>query len=222
MVFKRFLRRGLTPTSQRLLGMFPFRGTTLKQEAIRLGKGIGITAAIGSLFIPGVRQVVLRGILPITAKKVFTGFTATGILLASPKAVQFVKERITDPTGVGRAIGEIIEDPSKLQPDVGQTAFEKVKEVAKAAGVVGGVAAAGAAVVAAVKKRREAAPETFAAIPALPDIRPIGVAKKPVEALPVAIPTMPDIVNKISFKPEINVRVSQSRKFINQQILMRA
>lgn len=232
MGFLDFLKKGLTPTGIKAIPFFKAVPTLLKAKLeettllpflpkVRVPIPVKIAAGVSALF----PQQIIRTVLPITFRKAAVGFTATGILIASPKARKFIVGKIKDPTGVGREIGAIIEDPSKLQPDIakGETTIGKIKEVAKAAGVVGGVAAVTAAAIAAIKRAREKeVPETFAAIPTLPDIRPIGVVKKPVEAVPVAVtPTMPDIKIRNVFKPEINVRVSHSKRFINQQILMR-
>ncbi len=159
----------------------------------------------------------------------------TGVALAAPSLVK----GIFDPRkGVerGKAIGEILADPSKLLPKE-KPLREKVKEVAKTAGLVAGAAAAGLGVVAVAKKKIKEVkipklPEIKAAelpaaiLPSPPPskiLEPFGAAQPtpPAEPLPAAAPAMPAISNKITFKPEINIRFSKSRKFINQQLLMR-
>ena len=76
-------------------------------------------------------------------KKVLATTTAIGILGASPKVRKAVVERITDPFGHGRVIGEIIEDPSKAADILGIKDKEKagfvdyLKTGAKAAGLAG-------------------------------------------------------------------------------------
>jgi len=207
---------------------------TFKQKATRF---LTTTAVIEA----GILGTLLGGVFG-GAKA--AGFTALGlgILETSPKAASFLGRRISDPTGVGRGLGEIIEDPSQLLPK-DKPVKEKVAEVVKKAGVVGGLAAAGvgAAVIAkkAIEKiRKPKVPQIpkaiipVAAIPALqqlpsellPETEPIGVVKKPVEEEKPALPTpsMPSINNKNTFSPEINIKFSKSRKFINQQVLVRS
>jgi len=192
---------------------------------------LAVKAGLASLLIPGAAPRALKGaltlgkaIIPRTPKQIFLTATGIGVLQTSPKAVQFVKEKIRDPTGTGKAIGAIIEDPSTLQPDIGQTTTGKIKEVAKAAGIVGGVAAAAAAIPGVIKKVRGKS-DVFVGQPSavpVPQFQSIGTAKReePIKEVPPK-PVMPTINNKISVKPIINVRVSQNRKFINQQLLVK-
>jgi len=212
-----------------------------KLEEIRIIPGIkrrvplAVKVALAGLLIPGAAPIAgrfaitaARRTAAFAAKRPLTTLTGIGILQASPTAARFVVARLRDPTGVGKAIGGLIEDPSKLQPGIGQTPFEKVKEVAKVAGVVGGVAALTAAVIAAAKKRRAEVPG-LPGLPGAPGLmapvisQPFGAAKKPEPEKPKELPApaMPSINNRITFKPEINIRISKSRKFINQQLLIR-
>ncbi len=161
---------------------------------------------------------------------------ASGILAGSAKARAAAKERVKDPTKIGLGIAQIIEDPSRLLAKE-KPLKEKVKEVAKTAGLVAGAAAAGLGVVAVAKKKIKeikvpklpeikAAKLPAAILPSPPPsqiLEPFGAAQPTPtpEPLPAAAPAMPAISNKITFKPEINIRFSKSRKFINQQLLMR-
>jgi len=76
-------------------------------------------------------------------KKILATTTIAGILGASPKVRKAVVERIKDPFGHGRVIGEIIEDPSKAADILGIKDKEKagfvdyLKTGAKAAGLAG-------------------------------------------------------------------------------------
>lgn len=204
------------------------------------------TGIVGITGVAIPKTIFLKAAKLITPKRVFLGLTAIGIAQTSPTAVKFVLEKLRDPTATGRAIGDIIEDPSILQPDIpsGETTKEKVLETFKTAGIIGGIAALTAAVFVLgkkIKKIKAAAPglpgipglpglpgkpgvQSFATLPPIPPtspvIEPIAAVKKPEEEKPVT-PTMPDINIKNIIKPEINVRVSQNRKFINQQILIR-
>ena len=97
-------------------------------------------------------------------KKVLATTTAIGILGASPKIRKAVVERIKDPFGHGRVIGEIIEDPSKAADILGIKDKEKagfvdyLKTGAKAAGLAG-VAIGGAAGAAALYKKYKVSKE---------------------------------------------------------------
>jgi len=169
-----------------------------------------------------------------------TALTATGIgvLQTSPKARAFVKGKLRDPTGIGRGIGGIIEDPSQLVPKGPETGREKVLQFLKTAGLVGGAAALGGVAIGAFRRFRDRPRQVrgpigadvlgAAILPATPTIisQPLGVVEKPPKEEPttvtpsVAAPAMvPDI--KIINKPEINIRFSKSKRFINQQVLIR-
>ena len=65
---------------------------------------------------------------------------------------------------------------------------------------------------------KSAATQATAAIPPTPQLQPIG-AVQPTETTPekAVSPAMPTINNKISVKPEINVKINQSKRYINQQ-----
>ena len=173
-----------------------------------------------------------------TPKRTALTVTGIGILQTSPKAREFVIEKLKDPTAAGREIGEIIEDPSRLQPTITQTPKEKILEVVKTAGLIGGAAAAAAALVAAAKrfgKIRAPVIPTIGAIPSVqlptgilpaePSIstktQPLGAVQRPVEPKPTARPLdLPKIT--INNNPEINIRFTKSRKFINQQVLIKS
>ncbi len=160
---------------------------------------------------------------------------ASGLLAGSAKARAAAKERVKDPTKIGLELAKFVEDPGKLLPKE-KPLKEKIKEVAKTAGLVGAAAAAGVGVVAVAKKKIKeikipklpeikAAELPAAILPSPPPsqiLEPFGVAQPTPEPLPaVSAPAMPAISNKITFKPEINIKISKSRKFINQQLLIR-
>lgn len=172
------------------------------------------------------------------------GLTALGLGIAktSPKARKFVVQKIKDPTAGGRFIGEQIENIGKDNLPRDKSLGEKIKEGAKKAGIIGAITAGGigAAVVgkkiiekvkkAKVPKISEIIPGVAAA-PALaqlpqsitPQLQPLGPAEKPPkeEKVVAVAPTMPSITNKIRVAPEINIRFSKRRTFINQQILVK-
>lgn len=157
--------------------------------------------------------------------------TAVGVLKVSPKARSLISPFKAEKRG--EELGKIIEDPSKLFPKEKEKPIEKIKEIAKTAGIVAVPAAAAAAGVAvAAKKIKEAkekvisSPEQIATLPSetLPATEePLGAMqpepqKVPIEAAPVSMPSIKNV-----FKPSIDIRVSQrkTRKFINQQVVIR-
>jgi len=190
----------------------------------------GITASI----VPG--GGLIRG------AKVFLGTgLVSGILAASPLARKVAREKILDPTKIGIGIGGIIEDPSKLVPDIpkGETLGEKIKETFVGAGLIGAGAAALVGAAALLTKKIKSLKPGVPGLPGLPGLpgapgvslpamapvisQPLGPAKKPEpekpleEIKPVAV--MPTIRNV--FKPRIDIRFSKKRTFINQQLLIR-
>lgn len=197
---------------------------------------------------PTLTAVLLGGAAALLSKspsvggKVFTGVKtflvgglAAGILTESAKARTFAKEKLLDPTKVGRGIGGIIEDPSKLLPKE-KTVRERVKEVTKTAGLAAGVVAAGVGAVVvgkkAIEKIREAKIPSVslpsAVLPAglLPaeatltsKTQPLGAVQPIEEEAIKQVSAIPSI--KITNNPEINIRFSKSRSFINQQLLIR-
>jgi len=175
---------------------------------------------------------------PVTGLKSFalTGL-GLGVLQSSPKARKFAKEKFVDPAAGGRFIGTQIETgfPKDKKPFK-----ERVVEGAKKAGLIGAI---GAGVVGATavgkslieRSKKAKIPNLNSLIPISPSLitqqplpvvtaqqQPLGAAQKVKEKeKPVATAIMPTINNKISVKPEINVRINQSKKFINQQNLFR-
>ena len=219
---------------------------TRKQTLGIIGAGL-VTG--GALFLGGTALGAARlTTLAIGTAKTFFGtpkraaltVTGIGILQTSPKAREFLIEKFKDPTGAGREIGKIIEDPSRLQPSITQTPKEKILEIGKQAGLIGGAAAAAAALVAAAKRfgkiRAPVIPMIgdlpsaglpVGILPAEPSIssktQPLGAVQQPVEpkeAVAVQPVSIPDIT--INNNPEINIRFSKSRRFINQQVLVKS
>lgn len=98
---------------------------------------------------------------------------------------------------------------------------EKVKDLAPSIIIPGLAAGIGALTTALLLREKDTKLVPLLPIPS--QIQPIGVAKKIVEEEKpkVPTPTMPSITNKINVSPEININFRKSRKFINQQILVR-
>lgn len=163
---------------------------------------------------------------PLAALKTFG---ATGLVLgaleSSPKVQSFIVGK-ADPTKAGRFVGEFVEDPiSKIKRGI-----ERIRDPSKAAVITAGLGAgalAGAVavpkIIEAVKKRAERIPDVIAQTPAISTsaFEPFGVVEQPKPEVAV-IDTMPQEAvvkpTKITntFKPSIDIRISKSKKFINQ------
>ena len=189
-------------------------------------------------FLAGTLATLLGG--PITGAKVFLGSGLAVGLLESQRVRKFAKEKVLDPTAIGVGLAGIIEDPSKLIPTEKTPSGlkEKVIEIGKAAGLIGGTAAAvvggvalGKAALAKIPKvpklPKKIAPQVLppALLPALPGItpttQPLGAVqqvKEPEVSLPMQQPPI-NITN--TFNPSVKISFKKSRKFINQQLLFK-
>lgn len=216
-------RGQLTPQGEFLLRLL--KGETKKAERIseleKLAKGVGIATAIGAAPL----LVVKAPLAAALAAPLLIGLAATA------PGREFIAAGI-DPVRrfkLGKELGEFIGKPP-AEKEAG--AVDILKKVGLGAGLVGaGVAAAAVAptIIERVKEVfRKEAPVSLAAAPlaTLPsqvvpsfEIIPGEVKPEPVKEEIVPVAKVPDI--KINVKPEINVRVSQSRRFINQQILIK-
>jgi len=198
--------------------------------------------ATASLLVPPVRVFALGAARKtgVRAAKVLSTplgiggvLTGAGAITTSPTLRGVLKSALSPKATFrrGRGLGAIIEDPSKLLP-AGKTAGEKVRDILKEAGPAAAGAAALTAAAVAVTRRIRAGPKTPAqappigllpSIPSLtPSTQPLGAVEKPIEpeaivaAQPVSMPSI-----KITNKPQINIRFSKSRRFINQQVLVK-
>lgn len=174
---------------------------------------------------------------PILGAKAFLGTGLVGgALEASPILRKQAKEKIIDPTRTGRFIGKTVENPSRLFPKDKTQLEKKIKDSFKAAGVIGGTTAAVLGGTALLKKGIEKAkskkvkfpkinPNLLAGPsklePLVPKQIPLGPAKRVTEQAedkikPKSIPAI-----KNTFKPEINISFRNSKKFINQQVLVK-
>jgi len=206
-------------------------------------------AAAGKLALGTVKGVgrSFVGKTPVgTFLKVTGGLFAGATILESSRAKGFIATRL-NPTGIissGTEFGKIIDDPGLLLPTVVpddtsatlQNILETVKDLGTKVGILGGVAAAGVGATVLGKQvfkkvRRVAAaprappppPTVLAAAPlvagALPSAttlqQPLGPVQKPTK-VEKAVPSI-----KITNKPEINISFRKTRKFINQQVLVK-
>jgi len=207
-------------------------------------------ATLGAVSFPAATGRLVVSAIPKSIGGKLLALTGLSALTTSPKLRELFVRKL-NPISSGRELGRIVEDPSKLFPKDTSTRGikEKIFGIGKTAGIIGGVAAAGvgAAILGrkAVGKVRSLLPSgqkvpptgtiqqfptsalTGAAV--LPAIstgaQPLGAVQKPVAAEPpiskpptAAIPSI-----KITNKPQnnINIRFSKSRKFINQQVLVK-
>jgi len=154
--------------------------------------------------------------------------TTIGVLQTSPKARKGAKF-LLDPTRRlkgGQVIGEVIEEPKSLLERIGVIGKEVIAPVA----VVGALTAGGLAVAKKIKGRTK--------VPSIPTISPVGIAlpsaplptvepfapvKQPEEApselIPEKVTPMPSIKN--IFKPKVNIKISKTKRFINQQVVVK-
>lgn len=208
--------------------------TSLKTTAV-------LGATLGTLLFPAATLSLAKSAVPKTFGGKLLAVTGISALTTSPRLRKLVVKKL-NPISTGRELGKLVEDPSKLLPKdtTGKGVKEKVLNVFKTAGLIGGVAAAGVGAVvlgkAAVKKVKSLIPggaptatttsalvasAPIGATPVFPAISsittPIGAVEKPTELEKAATPT-PSI--KIVNKPQntVNVKFSKSKKFINQQI----
>lgn len=193
--------------------------------------------------LAGILGTLIAG--PLVGLKAFlAGGLGAGILSVSPKAAKFISEKVVRPEKAGQFIGEIIEDPSILQPrEVTPSGVkEKVVEALKEGGPIAAAGALGigaAALLREIQKRlkEQKIPDIgipkigvvkppaalLAALPSqvFPDItQQPAIAKKeekPVEEKPVA--ALPSIKNV--FKPSVDISFRKSSKFINQQVIIK-
>ena len=192
--------------------------------------------------------VILGTLLPLgrgakvisTLKKGLLAAIGVGALEKSEKLEKFIIAK-GRPFKAGEFIGGQIEQFGKKPTG---TLKERIKEGAKKAGLIGAGVAAAAGVVAVVKKARERvkdigvptlptgklplAPASALLIqptqPIAPRIEPLAPVKKAVEEekpKEVVPAMMPSINTKITVKPQINISFRKTRRFINQQILIR-
>ena len=146
------------------------------------------------------------------------GLVSTGVLLESPIIRKKVVEAPRSALEFGKKVGRGVEKPEKN----GVTISEGLKK----AGIAGGIIAAVVGGAKIIKDKKAKVPKTVipeAIMPTpfvlTPDTQPVGAVKKPAE-VPAVKPQKP-VTIKNTFNPTIAVRFSESRKFINQQILVK-
>jgi len=187
----------------------------------------GLVATLGTLLFPAAGLAVGRAAAKILVPKTLGGAAKTAFVVGAITAAPEIAKTF-NPFEAGRKAAPFIADPSKLLPKdtTPEGVKEKVIDIVKDAGLVGGAAAAvagaGLLVAKAVKKKvKSIIPSVSAPIAAVPLItsikEPLGAVQKPV-SIQAPIPKMPSI--KITNKPEININFRKSKKFINQQVLI--
>ena len=191
---------------------------------------LALVGTLAALTIPGALPAIGRLLVP----KTIGGAVKTAFVVGAVSAVPSLATTF-NPFRAGQKAAPFIADPSKLLPKE-KTLKEKVVDVAKVGGL--GVAAAAAlvgsaALIAKAAKRLKSGVPGLPGLPGLPGApgvilpsapvisQPFGPAKKPEVEKPKELlqARAPDI--RIVNKPEINIRFSKSRKFINQQLLVR-
>jgi len=173
-------------------------------------------------FLPKVLPVVSRFVGGIIAKPVraigttAAGLVGTGVLLTSPLARERVKEAPKTALEFGKKVGRELEKPKKERELT-------IGEGLKKAGIVGGVVAAvvgGAKIVKEkITKEKVLDPQDIIKVTPIEDItKPLGAVEKP---KPVPKEKVQPTSIKNTFNPTIDIRLSKSRKFINQQVIVK-
>ena len=166
----------------------------------------------------------VRFIAPKTTKGVVTTALGVplgiGVLSVSPTARSFLNpfkghER-------GKKIGEFIEDPSSIFPE--QPKAPSLSDIIKGlglAGLGGATVVGGLKIIETIREKETIIKEPAPIIPTqpLPATPSITQATQPIGAVQPDKPKSIDpmkITN--TFKPSIDIKISKSRRFINQQI----
>lgn len=203
----------------------------ITQPAKEISRAVGETIAGLSIAFPPARALAIKTLVPATAKgKVAVVLGAplvTGILAGSKRAREFALG-LLDPVRKferGKEIGGIIEEPSKLLPK------KKVPDILKTTGLIGTGAAIATAIPIVTEKIRGARAPVITPTGTLAGVPVQAITQQaPISAIPKEIPkekvvepvkqALPSIINKISVRPEIDIRFSKRKTFINQQILL--
>lgn len=235
------VKKFLLPATIGLLTVLPIPGSRVAAGGL-LARAGGVAAARALLrrFAPRIGRAVgraargaSRGALKVTGLAPFQPIRAglatiaAGAVFASPKLRKAIARTPETLFGVGTGLGERIEqDTSEKTGLAGTPAGLVGAAVAGALGLVAG-GAVGAAVAGKIRERGERLAEPFGVSPLsplTPTTQPLGAVQPEVkEPEPKAMEplTMPSI--KITNKPQnnINIKFSKSRRFINQQVLIR-
>jgi len=218
--------------------------TLLPGIKVRIPLGVKLTAA--SLLIPGAPAIVgkvaaralpiigriAKAFIPKTPLGIGAAVVGTGILTVSPTARKAVVELPKTLFTGGQVIGEKIEElPEAVEEKAGKFGLVGLSAAAIAALIAGALLVKEKIPKVSVPKisRREKPSEIppVALIPAPPSLTsttpPLGAVEKPVEeiaAIPIPVKQRP-INIKNTFNPTIDISFRKSRRFINQQILVR-
>lgn len=200
--------------------------------------------AISSPLLTASLAATLTALVTRSPRKTLGVFTAVGVPLGLattfPQFIPTLKRTVFRPVKAGEFIGRKLAGADKDKRPLG----ERVKAGFKTAGLIGGLTVAGLGAVTLAKrvfgtgKRAKLPKIPSIGLPPSPTsiiqkipttaptpIEPFVAAKKVVEEeKPMAVtPTIPTSINtKINVKPVINIKFSKSKKFINQQILVRS
>jgi len=206
------------------------------KKPVTVKKSLLTGLAVGTAFATGLtgagrlalgfigRKALARPVLS------FIGIPAvTGVLLTSPTAREFIS-----PKGSlqrGKAVGSAIEDPSGFLAGIRGTAGKLAPAVIPATLLAGGLVLGGK-ILGKIKDRDISLPSLpsrqipIAQLPVAtaqaltPTTAPLGAVQKPKpieEVKPVkAVPSV-----KIVNKPQVNVSFRKSRRFINQQVVVK-
>ena len=234
------VKKFLLPAAVGLLTVLPIPGSRVAAAGLLTRAG-GVAAARAALrkFAPRAGRAISRaarrvgrgflkvtGLAPFQPIRAGIATVAAGALIASPKLRRSVKEVPERLFRVGTQIGERIEERDVPKTGLGGTPAGLL--IGAGLGLIGGALIP--KVVGAIKSRRDRLAEPLGVLPSpavlTPEAEPLGAVQpepEEKEPEPVAMQplTMPSI--KITNKPQtnINIKFSKSRRFINQQVLIR-
>lgn len=216
---KALLRRGLRRQARR------------RKQAIQRG-------LIVAPFLPGVGGLIGRaapfvGRGALTLGKAIIPRSLPGKIALGSGGLIATGVALEDPRRLGRAARRLVTAPVELGRKIGRGEPVSIAEGLIKGGIVGagiaGIIGAAALGKRAIGRRKEKAivvttPGQIVPAQVLPQQEPIGVVKQPEEEIKVKPmeQVIPTINTRINVSPIINIRFSKSRKFINQQILVRS
>lgn len=215
------------------LGKFAVKGIKLLPKVVggavkKFGKATLLEKGlvIGSILAPGSAFRLIKG---------FGGKAKTGVqVLAGDVPIQSLIQKT--PVGDLPIPGvNFTLDPTQSLPK-DPSFFQQFKAAFQAAGLIGLGAAAVPIIGGIIGKKGKGKDPSLDPTPTLPStffqlpaqiqpqiqasaIQPLGAVEKPPEDIPKEVPmaVIPTINVKTIVKPEINIRINQSKKFINQQ-----
>jgi len=233
MVFHRRLISGVRRRGGfRELGrQFLFGVPGVQQFTVPFGAARTQAARLAGLGLRGVGRLTrFAALRPRRTLGLVVGVPAAAAVVTSPFGRRIIKGTI-DPRETFRRTKEgleILEDPKGFFDRFKQDP-QALAEAIRRAGLVGGVAAlgAGALVAGSAVRERIRRARSIGVLPLAPTAvtsRALAPVRQPPVEEPVVVEPMPQpkpITIRNVFKPSVDIRFSKSKKFINQQVLVK-